>query len=135
VAKKEESMPEPIVFVSHFRIKEGKLDAFRRWFEEGSKGLEAQKPRTLVFLGYLDEDGSRATLVHVFGDAESMDLHVQGANERSREAYDYLEPDGTEIYGRPSDGVMGMFRQEAASAASLTIEAGHLGGFLRVSPG
>jgi hypothetical protein len=128
-------MPEPIVFISHFRIKEGKLDAFRRWFKEGSKGLEAQKPRTLVFLGYLDEDGSRATIVHVFGDAESMDLHVQGAAERSRAAYDYLEPDGTEIYGKPSPAVASMFRQEAASAGSLTLEPDHLGGFLRVSPG
>jgi hypothetical protein len=128
-------MPEPIVFISHFRIKEGKLDAFRRWFKEGSKGLEAQKPRTLVFLGYLSEDGSRATIVHVFADAESMDLHVQGAGERSREAYDYLEPDGTEIYGKPSQAVMGMFQQEAPSAVSLTVEPEHLGGFLRVSPG
>ena len=61
-------MPEPIVFVSHFRIKGGKVAALRRWFEEGSKGLEAQKPRTLVFLGYLGEDGSRATIVHFFAD-------------------------------------------------------------------
>ncbi|TMG26018.1 MAG: hypothetical protein E6H96_00965 [Chloroflexi bacterium] len=128
-------MPEPIVFISHFRSKEGKLDAFRRWFEEGSKGLEAQKPRTLVFLGYLEEGGSRATIVHVFGDAESMDLHVQGADARSREAYDYLEPDGTEIYGWPSPSVMSVFRQEAASAGSLTLEPDYLGGFLRVSPG
>ena len=128
-------MPEPIVFVSHFRIREGKLDAFRRWFEAGSKGLESQKPRTLVFLPYLSEDGARATIVHVFADAESMDLHVQASDERSREAYDYLEPDSTEIYGKPSEAAMGMFRQEAASAVSLTVEPDHLGGFLRVTPG
>jgi len=128
-------MPEPVVFISHFRIKEGKRDAFRRWFVEGSKGIEAQKSRTLVFLGYLDEEGSHATIVHVFSDAESMDLHVQGADARSREAYDYLEPDGTDIYGKPSPAVMSLFRQEAASADFLTLQPDHLGGFLRVSPG
>ena len=58
-------MSEPIVFVSHFRIKEGKLDAFRQHTKETSLLLEADKPRTSAFLPYASDDG-RVTIVHVF---------------------------------------------------------------------
>jgi len=48
-------MSEPIAFVSHFRVKQGKRDDVTRLFQDVSKRLEADKPRTLVFLAYLNE--------------------------------------------------------------------------------
>lgn len=122
-------MPEPIVFISHFKVKQGKLDGFKQYFREGASVLEAEKPRTVAFLAYLNEKGTEATIVHVFPDAESMDLHVQGADERSAGAYEFMEPAGFDIYGTPSDHVLGMMRE-----ASLALQPQHLGGFLRLTP-
>jgi hypothetical protein len=50
-------MPEPIFFLSHFRIKEGQLDVVRRIASKGAARLQAEKPRTVLFLSYLDADG------------------------------------------------------------------------------
>ena len=129
-------MSQPIVFVSHFRVKEGKLEGARRPWQEASRRLEEEKPRTLVFLGYLDRDGTHVTMVHVFADADSMDLHVEGAGERSTAAYEFVEPEGFEIYGTPSDRVLEMLRREAATAGvTLTHQPENLVGFLRVKSG
>lgn len=125
-------MSEPIVFISHFRIKEGTLDAYRQLQREVVRMLEAEKPRTLVFLTYVDANGTRMTAVHVFADAESMDLHFEGAKDRSAAAYEFLVPEGWEIYGTPSEQAVEMMRDAAAaSGVTLNVQAEHVAGFLR----
>jgi quinol monooxygenase YgiN len=129
-------MSEPIVFISHFRVKEGRLDALRQLFEHGAPKLKAEKPRTLVFLAYLNEDDGHLTIIHVFSDAESMDVHFEGAADRSRAAYEVLLPVGWEIYGTPSDVVVQAMRQEAESSrVTLTTQREYIAGFLRSAPG
>jgi hypothetical protein len=57
-------------------------------------------------------------------------------DERVAAAYQYLEPQGWEIYGKPSDRAMDTMRQAAqASGVSLTALPEHLDGFLRLQPG
>jgi hypothetical protein len=126
---------EPIVFTSHFRVKAGKADAYRQLQYEIANQLQADKPRTLAFLPYLSEDGSRLTVVHVFGDAEAMDLHFQGSDERSDAAYEFLQPDGWEIYGKPSEEVIDSMRQAASAAGvKLSLQPEFVAGFVRLTP-
>jgi hypothetical protein len=108
------SMSEPIVFISHFRVKEGKLDGFKQFAGEVIAAMEAGKPRTVGYLVYQNDEGHRADLPPAFADAESMDLHFQGADERTQSAYEFIEPQGFEIYGTPSDAVLQGMRQEAS---------------------
>ena len=96
-------MSEPIVFISHFRVKAGKADAYKELQRNTATLLLAQKPRTLVYLAYLTESDDQITIVHAFADAESMDLQFQGAVERAKVGFELFEPDGWEIYGRPSE--------------------------------
>jgi len=125
-------MSEPVAFVSHFGVKPGKGYGLAKIFSESSTRLEEEKPRTLVFLAYFNETGTEVSFLHVFADAESMDLHFQGSDERAREAYEYLEPKGWELYGRPSQEALETLRQAASSAGvTLSVEADYLGGFLR----
>lgn len=129
-------MPQPVVFISHFRVKEGKLDDFRRRSEENTRSLEQEKPATVAFLAYLSDDRTQLSIVHVFPDAASMDAHVEGAEERAAAAYEFIEPAGWDIYGRPSDGVLEMMRRSAASAGvPLVHHPDHLTGFLRMRAG
>jgi hypothetical protein len=125
-------MSEPIVFISHHRIKEGKLDALRIVHQEKTLLLQELKPDTIVFLAYAREDGDEVSFVHVFPDAEAMDIHFQGAEERSKRAYEFMEPKSMEIYGLPNDGVLEMMKQIAESGVSVSIDTDHLGGFLRL---
>ncbi len=126
-------MSEPVVFISHFKVKEGKLDDLKRLSGEVERSLREDKPQTAAWLIYLDEDGTRVSFVHCFPDARSMDLHFEGSDERSAAVYEFVEPDGFEIYGSPSDEALGSMRQTAAgSGVSLDVRPEHLGGFLRV---
>ena len=125
-------MANPVVFISHWTIKPGKLDDLRQLAREVATRIEAEKPRTLTFLNYLDDRGTRATFVHVFADPDSMDLHFQGADERSRSALEFMDPDGWEIYGQASDAALRSLRRMAASArVPLTLRPDFLAGFLR----
>lgn len=127
-------MPDPIVFISHFQVKEGKLDAYRKLQEDVTQQLVDEKPWTLAFLTFLNESGTLMTAIHVFADPEAMDIHFQGSEERSRRAYDVLAPGGWEIYGRPSARVTEAMQEAAASAGvPLRVQGEYAGGFLRAT--
>jgi hypothetical protein len=124
---------EPVVFISHFGLKEGKLERFEQYFREGASVLDAEKPRTAAFLAYFDNASGHLAIVHVFSDAAAMDLHFEGAGERAQAAYEFITPAGFEIYGSPSPRVLEMMRRSDESpGAGLTIRAEHLGGFIRL---
>jgi quinol monooxygenase YgiN len=124
-----------VVFISHFGVKEGTLDDLKRLTADVVGRLREQKPGTVLYLAYLDEQGSEISFLHAFPDADAMDAHFEGADERAAAAYQFLEPRGWEVYGTPSDRAMETLRQAATSAgASLTVLPEHLDGFLRLHP-
>ncbi|MBA2632092.1 MAG: hypothetical protein H0U86_03655 [Chloroflexi bacterium] len=126
-------MTDPIIFISHFRLKEGAYDDYAALQHQVAAQLDADRPRTLAFLSYADEERTRISIVHAFADAESMDIHVEGAVERSRAAYQYLAPAGWEIYGMPSAAVLQMLGDAAAVAdVTLTVVPAFEAGFLRM---
>jgi quinol monooxygenase YgiN len=127
-------MPEPIVFISHFRVKVGQVDAFRDLAMEVTKRLRAEKPRTVLFLSFLDQAAGTLSFLHAFTDAESMDLHFEGADQRAQTAYQLVEPRGWELYGRPSDAAADALRRAAEGAGvPLTVEPDFIAGFLRLA--
>jgi hypothetical protein len=129
-------MSEPVVFISHFKVKEGKLDHLKRLAGEVERSLREDKPRTVAWLVDLNEDGTKVTFVHCFPDADSMDLHFEGSDERTATVYEFVEPDGFEIYGRPSGRALETMRQAATtSEVSLAVRSEPLGGFLRMQQG
>jgi hypothetical protein len=129
-------MSEPIVFISHFAVKQGRLEDLRRLAGDIQRGLFNDKPATVAYLMYLDEDDSRFTVAHCFPDADAMDRHFEGSDERTAAAFEVMEPRGWEIYGRPSDEAIATLREGAEmTGVPLTILPDHIGGFLRSQPG
>ena len=125
-------MSEPIVFVSRFTVKDGRLDDYRRLQVEIAEQLRREKPRTLAYLNYLDDGGTRMTAIHVFADADAMDIHFEGSEDRSLRAFEVLSPAGWDIYGRPSVEVTDAMRAAATSAeVPLTLNGELVAGFLR----
>jgi hypothetical protein len=128
-------MGEPVFFISHFAIKEGGLDALRSMSAEATERLREDKPQTVLFLSFLDGEGARVSFLHAFPDAEAMDRHFEGADERSAAAYELLEPRGWEFYGRPSEQAMeGMRATAARFGVPLVVEPEFNAGFLRLQP-
>jgi hypothetical protein len=128
-------MAEPIVFISHFAVKDGRLEDLKRLASEIQTGLFSDKPATVAYLMYLDEDGSRFTVAHCFPDAGAMDRHFEGSDERTAAAFEVMEPQGWEVYGRPSDDAVATLRQGAEmTGVPLTLMPDYIGGFLRMRP-
>jgi quinol monooxygenase YgiN len=125
----------PVVFISHFAVKRGKLDDLRRLSDEIQAELEADKPGTLAYLMDIDGEGSTFTVAHLFPDSDAMDRHFEGADERTAAAFELMSPRGWEIYGRPSDEALESMRQAARHAhVTLTLRPELVGGFLRLGP-
>jgi hypothetical protein len=127
-------MSEPVMFISHFRIKEGMLGAVKELQRVVTPKLEGDKPRTLAFLAYLSEESTEIAFVHLFADADSMDAHFEGAQERAKTAYELIEPQGWDVYGSPSSQALESLRKGAASAGvALNVQPIFMAGFLRAA--
>jgi len=127
-------MSEPIVFISHHRIKPGKLQDLATLIREIWADAEVEKPRTLMNLAFVNAQGTEVTFMHSFADPEAMALHWEGADERTELAYRYIEPIGFEIYGPAGDQMVEGMRVEAAgSGATLTLGPDFVAGFLRLA--
>lgn len=115
-------MSDPIVFLSHHRIKPGKLEELSLLTREIWSTMEAEKPRTLMNLAYVNQQRTEVTFLHAFADPEAMALHWKGADERAQVAYQYVEPIEFEIYGSAGAQIVEGMRGEAAAAgATLTL--------------
>lgn len=121
----------PVVYISHFRIKEGREDDWWNSVDQVLPGLEVGKPRTVFQSFYTNETGATVSIVHVFADSAAMDAHMEGALARARTAYDYLEPIGFEVYGEPSESYLATMRDLPDADALLRVQPKHRAGFSR----
>jgi hypothetical protein len=129
-------MADPIVFISHHRIKPGKAEPMKALLAEIWSAMETEKPQTLMNLAYIDDEGTEITFMHAFADIDGMQLHWEGADERTSQAYEYIEPIGFEIYGSAGEQIVEGMRAEAAGAgATLTLWPHFVTGFQRLAPG
>ncbi|OGO61328.1 MAG: hypothetical protein A2032_02965 [Chloroflexi bacterium RBG_19FT_COMBO_49_13] len=125
-------MTDPIVFISRNRVKDGRLDEFRRHYQDSLPITQANKPGTLVQLAYVNEDATKVDIVRLFPNADAMDLQLQGADERSKTTYQFIEPTSIEIYGTPSNYAMEMMKKVAGSGIEVRINPQFTGGFIRL---
>jgi len=110
-------------------------DAFVAHYCNSLPSTQAGKPGTLVQLAYLNEDATEVDIVRLFPSAEAMDLHLQGADRRSKAAYRFIEPTGVEIYGTPSAFAMEMLEKVAGSGIDVRVRPAFAGGFVRPQSG
>jgi len=126
---------DPIVFISRNRVKEGMFDSFAKHYRESVPRTEAGKPGTLLQVAYVNKDATQVDIVRLFPSAEAMDLQLQGADERSKAAYQFIEPTSMEIYGTPSDFSMEMMKKVAGSGIEVSVNPQFIGGFIRLKSG
>lgn len=124
-------MTDPIVFISRNLIKEGKAADFRKHYGDSLPATAANKPGTLVQLAYESEDATQVDIIRVFPDADALDRQLQGADERSKRTYEFIEPVSVEIYGTPSPFALEMMKKVAGSGIEVIIKPLFIGGFIR----
>ena len=124
-------MSDPIVFISRNKIKEGKADEFRKHYQNSIQPIFDGKPDTLAQLGYENEERTEFTVIRVFPNADALDQQIQGADQRSRKTYEYIEPIAIEIFGTPNPVTLEKMKNIAGSGIEVSIYPNYLGGFIR----
>jgi len=130
-------MSGPIVFISHFKVKEGKLHGLKQHAQMMIELIQAEKPGTVAFLQYLNEDETVLSIVHVFPDADAFDQHSVGVVERARAAFEFIVSTRREVYGMPSEKAMATMTLRPPDAPEIEFHhmPQHMGGYIRFKPG
>jgi hypothetical protein len=124
-------MTEPIVFISRNRIKEGKIDEFRKHYQSSIAPIFDSKPDTSAQLAYENEEATEVTIVRLFPSADALDFQIQGADERSKKTYEFIEPIGFEIFGTPNRATIEKMKKIAGTGVFVSIYPNYRGGFIR----
>jgi hypothetical protein len=125
-------MNDPIIFISRYRLKEGMLDGFREHYLGSVPTTETAKPGTLLQLAYISQDSREVAIVRLFPDPSAMEAQLQGADQRSKAAYNFIEPARMEIYGEPGPSAVEMMKRIAGSGVPVSLSPLYVGGFIRV---
>jgi hypothetical protein len=140
--RKEKQMPGPLIYVSTWRIKEGRLEDYRRFSRELMEHFEAKEPQIVAFNMFLNEDETEMTSIQVHPDAASMESHLRVLTDVLGEEMkewveraDFLEPKHIEVYGTQSVGLVKADQSLVDTGIPYSVKPRHLGGFTRSTEG
>ena len=127
-------MSEPFIYVGTFRLKQGKLEAFKEQCGGLAKFVEVNEPRMIAFNLYANEEGTEASVVQVHADADSMVFHMRLLRDHIASAGDEESAIdvqiSNQIYGIPNETVLEMIEQ-SDPGVPLIVKPRPLGGFTR----
>lgn len=127
-------MPGPFIYIGTYTIKSGKLEETKKALGELVELVEANEPRLIGFNVYLDEQGTKASLVQVHPDADSMEFHMKVISEHLTSCFDYLEAAVSEqVYGAPTASLSSMLEEWAEPGVPVTNMPAHEAGFTRTT--
>jgi len=124
-------MSEPIIFIAHQKVKQGKAEEYKKVYQEVGGWMEANKPQTSAHIAYLSEDGTEASVVHIFPDIEAMEKHMQNLGSIGTKAFALMEIVGFDVYGTPSKMVMDSMLKMIPEA-KVTMRPHPAGGYIRL---
>lgn len=125
-------LPTPLIVISTFRVKEGKLEDLTRYYEKLIGIVEPNEPQLIAFHGFLNEDGTEMTSIQVHPDTASMNSHMQVLRDNWDESFSeygqMLESIHIEYYGAPPESAIEMAR---GMGSNLSLKPMHIAGFTR----
>lgn len=130
-------MSGPLIFISHSRVKPGKLQTYQAHWKQATELVESEEPRMIAFNSYASEDGTDVSTVQVHPDSESLDVHLKIFFERLQDrAFQALDSYEINVYGVPSDAALELLGKMPSQMPGLRVRVlpVHQGGFLRPQP-
>jgi hypothetical protein len=131
-------MEGPIVYISTWRIRDGKFDEYARFYAELVRIVEEHEPRVAAFLAHADADLTEITNVHVYPDGATLDAHMAVLAEQLQllpgdltAVTQRLEPVRVMVLGSPAGAAAEMDQGMRDSGVPFTVRERYLGGFAR----
>ena len=129
-------MGEPIVYLSSWRIREGRFEDYRRFYARMVDALRADDRGVLAFYAFGNEDGTEITNVHVFPEETTLERHMAVIAEQMGLLPEdltamsaFMEPVGVQVYGMPSSTAAAMDQSLIDAGVPFTGKRNYLGGF------
>lgn len=127
-------MTGPLIHVFTYSIRAGKLEEARKRCAELVDFVETNEPRVIAFHLFLDESGSKLSVVQVHPDSASMEFHLQVNAKHFATAFDYLDAQINEqFYGSMSESLLAELSKWDEAGADMTRMPVHAGGFTRTN--
>ncbi len=103
---------EPIVFIDTWKIREGKLAAFKDAAREFVDFVAENEPQLIAYNVYIDEQTNHSTVIQIHPDSDSIEFHMKVAGPQFGRFIELYEPGGRiDVHGRPADHVLDRMRQ------------------------
>jgi hypothetical protein len=135
-------MSKPLIFVSTWKIREGRLEDYKQFAKEFMEHVKAREPQLIAFNMYFNEDETEMTSIQVHPDTASMDFHMQVLAKVIGQDMiewinraDFLEPKHIEIYGTPSAKLLEADQPFVDAGIPLSVKPTHFVGFTRSAAG
>ena len=124
-------MSGPFIYVGTWTIKPGQVEVARKAMAEHAAYIEQNEPRLIAFHIYFADDGSKAGVVQLHPDAESMDTHMKliASHLTSMEFIGEILLE--QAFGTPTDSFSELLRGYADAGIPVTVLGQHEGGFTR----
>ncbi len=130
-------MAAPLIFITTYPIRDGKLPDLRRFLRELFEILEVNLPRALAVNAYISGNRSELAVVQVHQDAASLKEHWKVVHQHTgRDLEQFVgAPTSTQVYGDPGDLTLGKTRHSAdsGSGSAMSVTPVHIGGFTRLA--
>ncbi|TMF68946.1 MAG: hypothetical protein E6I17_07560 [Chloroflexi bacterium] len=129
-------MNEPIVYLSTWRIKDGKFAEYRRFYAQLINAIRESDKDVVAFFAFGNSDGTEITNVHVFPDAPTLERHMAVIREKMgllpgqlTSVLELMEPLGVQVYGAPGGQAAAMDQGMKDDGVLFTGKERYLGGF------
>ena len=125
-------MTGPFIYIGTYSIKPGQLDVARKRIADLVDFVETNEPRMIAFHCFLDEEGSKFTVVQVHPDSASMEFHMQVNAKHFATSFEFLDTQFKEqFYGTISDALVAELAKWDEPGVEVTRMPVHEGGFTR----
>jgi quinol monooxygenase YgiN len=126
-------MSEPVISIDTSLIRDGRLDELKSAVADLVEFVRANEPRPIVYEVYVDQTGSRMTVVQVHPDSASMEHHMTVAGPAFAGFAELVTLSTMDVYGTPSEGLLELLRRKVRMLGDATVVVHDLqAGFARI---
>lgn len=126
-------MSSPFITLTFGKVKEGKLEEFKRANQEIAALVEGQEPRVIAFHAMVSEDGQRFAGMQFHPDPASMEFHLRVVSGAVAQMSDTLEIEDFKVLGPSNETIDGMMKAMAEAGIQVEHLSDHTSGFTRSS--